>query len=341
MLADTPERVNHDEFDRGFVADGLLSLGLRIKAERFRNCGEGGRGWVGVCPSNHSVYCPFGCEMRTCPKCGKVRARELGEKLTPKIIDLVMASDGRLGLKKFELTTSVSLVDYVQVRGRGLVAAPLDKLHDILIDLRNSVRDLFRFKFGANPQVGWGIGCEFGPGGFCIHFHVLALCPYFPQRELSELWKRFSKGRGSVVWVEAVARNYQEMEKNIRYVTKYVTKSMAHKLSPRAESGSSLKVAAFVEFNGIEPLLAAVEYVLSGMRRFQTYQSFYDLYDGSEDDDMVCPTCGEKLWWFSELDWLESDVFSGIALNLLTTNKLSGGSGSDPPGGEQLPLFPR
>jgi len=327
-----------DNFDRQRVSEYMKGLGGVMAAQRFYDCGESGRGWVGVCPNGHEVYHTFRCMLRVCPHCSAQASRKLAEKLTPAITQIVLESPARLGLKHITLTTSVSLLDFVQLDANGVInAARLDFLRSIIMMLRGAVVDMFKERFQDEKSenfcegVGFAIGIEFG-ANLLLHFHVLALVPYWDYRDISASWYRFSFGRGRIVHVRAAGREVSDIEKSVGYVSKYVTKPLGRKNED--DTPTALRVADFVALHGQEAVMAALWCLFKGVRRFQTYAKFYDLKI-PPDELEVCSECGLPLTWVPELEYLEPNGFYAF-LNLLKTNKLLEMGGASPPKVHQL-----
>lgn len=322
--------------DRSLVSEYIAQLGGLAAASRFTDCGEAGRGWVGFCPNGHEVYHSFGCMLRVCPRCASSASKKLSEKLTPAIQDIVRGSSAALSLKHITLTTDICLIDYVKKFNGRLSTSALDVLHQHIQMLRGSVADMVKDKFKETPGTGFAVGIEFG-SNLMLHFHVLALLPYWDQKELSQDWRKYSLNRGYVVWIEAAGREAADVEKSVGYVTKYVTKPLGKKSAADSKRGSS-KVADFLAENGLEPVHAALWYVFKGLRRFQTYGCFYDLPLPPEMNE-VCGVCGEGLHWVSEFEAIQpASVWS--FLNSLKTNKLIDEGGLSPPKIIQIGLWP-
>lgn len=326
--------VNTPSADRFQTAAIIEQLGGLSAASRFRDCGESGRGWVGFCPNGHEVYHAFGCMLRICPRCASAASKKLSEKLTPAIQDLVRNSSAALGLKHITLTTNISLLDYMKEINGAWMPAPLDGLRENIKWLRCSAADMFKAKFAGVDGCGWAIGIEFG-ANLMLHFHVLALVPYWDNHELSAMWKEYSLGRGFIVDIRAAGRDEKDIEKAVGYVSKYVTKPLGRK---KKDEVSSNRVALFVDSFGRSPIDAALWYVFKGVRRFQTYAGFYDLELPPEMSE-VCSVCGEALHWVSEYDAINPDGVWQF-LNLLKTNKLMDEGGVSPPKVIQIGLWP-
>lgn len=317
--------------DRSLVANFIAQLGGLSAADRFNDCGEGGRGYVGVCRNDgcsagSNVYHSFRCMLRICPTCASAASHKLAEKLVTPIVLLVRKSPARLGLKHITLTTNICLLDYVKFDKNGrIVSVALDALQIVMQRLRRRAAQMMRKFCEGVEGCGFAIGIEFG-SNLMLHFHVLALCPFWPQRELSESWREYSNGCGFIVDIREAARELEDIEKAVGYVSKYVTKPLGKKKenAPRRAS----RVLAFVERHGQECIIAALWYVFRGVRRFQTYGSFYDL-EMPPDDLEVCPHCGGKLTWLNEVDFCLKYRISG--LHLLKTNNFVGEEGQSPP----------
>lgn len=328
--------VNLPSPDRSRISSIIRQLGGLSAASRFTDCGEAGRGYVGYCPNGHEVYHSFGCMLRICPRCGSSASKKLSEKLVPAIQNVVRGSSAALSLKHIVLTTNISLVDYMKEIDGCWLTKPLDALHQTIKFMRGSAADMIKEKFKDTPGTGFAIGVEFG-SNFMLHFHVLALLPYWDRIELSQMWKEYSLGRGFIVWIEAAGRESADVEKSVGYVTKYVTKPLGKKSAGDSKRGSD-KVAQFVAKYGQEPLHAALWYVFKGLRRFQTYGAFYDLELPPEMNE-VCSVCGEGLNWVTEFEAIQPDS-SWFFLNSLKTNKLIDEGGLSPPKIIQIGLWP-
>lgn len=329
-----------DKFSRNLVAFWLNRMGENGMAERFFNCGEGGRGFVGVCPDGHQVYHAFGCESRLCERCSARRARVMADEFVPAVQRLVAAAPAHLGLRHIVLGTDVSMLEYMRVHGAvngsmgSLDRHSLDGLREVIKLYRGFLVDMLRELWGGNKQCGWAIGVEFGMKGLMLHFHVLALSPYIAQRELSDLWKKASLGRGGYIWIEAVGRDDVAITKSVKYVAKYVTKPLG-KINgddgKMSSSANALKVVRFIENHGIECVIAALAYTFKGLRRFQEYGSLYSM-ERSVEPPECCQVCGKGLIWLDERTFLDSPIWSGL-LNSSKTNKfvVDGDESPDPP----------
>lgn len=316
------------EFSRNWVSYWLSKMGETAMAERFFNCGEGGRGFVGVCPDGHQVYHAFGCESRLCGRCSARRARVLAEEFVPAVQRVVAAAPARLGLRHIVLGTDISMLEFMKVRGAtggspgSLDRAGLDGLREVIKLYRGFVVDMLRGLWGGDKQCGWAIGVEFGMKGLMLHFHVLALSPWVGQKELSLLWKSVSLGRGGYVWIEAVGREDVAIAKSVKYVAKYVTKPLGkvnEDDGKMSSSDNSKRVGWFIENHGIECVIAALAYTFKGLRRFQEYGAFYSM-ERSVEPPECCEVCGKKLTWLDERTFLDSPIWSGL-LNSSKTNK--------------------
>lgn len=292
--------------NRGLVSEWLYNLGLVVPSLRFKDCGESGLGWVGLCPNGHETYHAFSCELRICPHCASKRSIEMNNKLAPALAALVDAAPSDFGLKHIILGTNINLLDFMSLKGaRRLDSDALNSVRKLTWALRGAVADLFREMLAAGLVLGFGIGIEFGFRAGTLHFHVLALSKYIPQRKLSHEWERHNQNHGSYVWIEAVGREGEDIARAVGYVSKYVTKPLNKReegvlddITPNVE-----RMSAWVAENGSESVLAALAYVFKGMRRFQTYGSFYNL-DVPPDEAEICAVCGAALDWVRELDLL-------------------------------------
>lgn len=353
MLSEGLPNVKKNDFqasyDRSTVCDWLDGLYLYTSSGRYKDCGEGGRGFVGVCPGGHEVYHAFSCEQRICEKCAGRRSMELHEKLTPALIELLRNTSADYGLKHIVLGTDINMLDYMRVtsdrrleipgrRGLWALAQTVKLMRGFAVDLMRSYADGGSSLSGDGVEAivkGWAIGCEFGLKAGTLHFHILALCKYIPQTELSSAWERFNLGHGSYCWIEAVGRNDADVAKSVGYISKYVTKPLGKKNREVEEGDTRItdnmrRMALWVEKWGIESVVAAMAYIFKGMRRFQTYGAFYDLeFAGRENE--VCEVCGQAYHWVREIDYVAGSWSSTAEmLNTLSANKFLC-LGSDPP----------
>ena len=149
-------------FDRDTVSLWLSNLGLVVPALRFADCGIGGKGWVGVCPSGHETYHAFSCEQRICPHCAGKRSADMQEKLAPALLALVNETSADYGLKHIVLGTNVNLLDFMRLTGnRRLDANALNSVKKLAWALRGAVADLFRDY--SLPKVDPATGLEQEP----------------------------------------------------------------------------------------------------------------------------------------------------------------------------------
>jgi len=347
MLNGSLDRVKSKEnFERNTVSDWLYNLGLVVPAFRFADCGESGMGWVGICPQGHEVYHAFSCEQRICPSCAARRSAQMQQNLSPALLELVNNSPGEYGLKHIVFGTNVNLLDFMVLKGeRALDADALNSVKQLAWALRGAVAKLMGLYSvagvlanGSELQadvLGFGIGIEFGLLAGTLHFHVLALAKYLPQRDLSVAWEVVNHGHGSYVWIEAVGRDASDMDKAVGYISKYVTKPLNKRKEGvlHDETANTARMSAWVAKNGLESVMAALAYIFKGVRRFQTYGAFYGL---GVDNDVpeVCSVCQQALVWVRELDLL-MDGFAMLPaadelLKTFRTNKFCG-FGSSPP----------
>lgn len=330
-----------DNFDRVRVVEWLGNLGQLVPASRLRDCGEGGRGWVGYCPDGHETYHAFGCEQRICPSCSFRRAIQLEEKLTPAIMKLIEKTPASYGLKHITLGTNVNIVEYMVVRDgrRELDRSRLDALREKVMFLRGCVASLFRsyckpltLESGELSEalcLGFGIGIEFGMRAGSLHFHILALCKYIPQADLSRSWERVNRGHGSYCFIQAVGRGDSDVSKSIGYVSKYVTKPLGGKDrdGDTVVTENVARMALWCDLWGVESVIAAIAYVFKGVRRFQTYGSFFAL-EFEDEPPHVCSVCGQSYTWVRELEYIAAVGGEFLDfLQTLKTNNLCDGVG--------------
>lgn len=325
---------------RRAIADRLLIWGVTNPALRLVQCGEGGRGWIAVCANGHQKYCAYRCEQRICPTCAAVRSRELSAKLAPAIYEQVIKSDGEYSLKHLVLGTNINALDYLDLSVSPQKQVKL--LNELAYKVkfwRGFVADLLRSYKKQGLVLGFAIGAEFGMKAGTLHFHILMLAKYIPQRKISEDWAKFNLGWGSYVWIRDCGREHEMIAKEVSYIAKYVTKPLAlvKREGGLPDTKNVNRMSSFIEQYGAAPLLAAVSYVFIGMRRFQTYGVFFDL-DFEDSLPAACEVCGLPLEWHSELGVMVSPnwaVYSDYLLNTLAPNNLGGGGVRY----EQLVLF--
>lgn len=319
-----------DNFNRSDVVEWMSNLSMHVPASRLRDCGEGGRGWVGYCPDGHEKYVSFACEQRICPKCSHGRSLVLEEKLTPAIMNLVRNTPAIYGIKHITLGTDVNIIEYMQVRDgrRELDRNRLDMLREKVMFLRGCVASLFReysqvgyddkgnvvpcglldSGFEVVPLVlGFAIGIEFGMKAGSLHFHILCLGKYIPQAIISSDWKRHNRSHGSYCWVEAVGRGDSDISKSIGYVTKYVTKPLGGKDrdGDTQLTENMARMALWCDLWGVESVIAAMAYVFKGVRRLQTYGAFFAL-EFEDEEKHCCEVCGQDFFWVRELDYIRN-----------------------------------
>lgn len=336
-----------ESFNRRRVGEFLAQLGMGHAGERFVDCNEPGTGWVGICNNGHETYHTFSCEQRICTRCAGARSKALSEKLTPALYKLLCDTPADWGYKHITLGTDINVLDYIKFKNGRIVIKHLLALREIVKIWRGFASDLMKQYVLNDPDdqgrgdvLGYGIGVEFGFDGGLLHFHVLALARFIPQRELSDAWEKINLRRGRYVFIKAVGRDYADVEKSIGYVSKYVTKPLGKKKREGDEgkvlTDNVIRMNEFLAAVGVEPLIAALACVFSGVRRFQTYAAFY----GLEFEDLPpenCSVCGAAYTWVSLGDWKsrpDSDW-----LKSLNTNKLLRAGESPPVFDSQLLLF--
>lgn len=319
-------------FNREGIADILRASGDTVAADRFLQCCEGGRGWVGVCNDcRFQVYHPSSCELRICPSCGGKRARALAMKMQHGIKALVERAPQSYSLKHVTLSTNVCLLDYIEYdpARRVLNVARIWELTELIVKLRVNVRKMFQEEFDGYGFMGGGIGVEFGPGGLMLHFHVLLLSPYYAQEDLQKDWERWSDGHspGAIVYIRKAKG--EDLEKVVGYVAKYVTKPLARRDKSPVPANRLSRAESWVAQNGFEAIEAALHFAFKGMRRFQTFGSFFNMELPPDEEAEVCPKCGGDLTWHRELDVLRCELDAEdrrvSLLKLLTANNLSEG----------------
>lgn len=320
-----------DSFDRRRVAEYMNQLGMGHAGERLIDCDIPGSGWVGYCGKGHIKFHEFTCEQRICPRCAGARSKQLSEKLTPALYKLLYETPAEWGYKHITLGTDINILDFIKFDKHGAIKVNrLYALREQVKLWRGFCADMMKSLMLLNPDekgrgdvLGFGIGIEFGFDGGLLHFHVLALARFLPQFELSNTWERFNLHRGRYTYIKAVERDFDAVAKSVGYLSKYVTKPLGKKKREGNEglvdTANTLRMKEFILAVGVEPIIAALAYVFSGVRRFQTYGAFYAL----EFEDLplcACPVCGDPLNWISigdyksrpPSDWLKS----------LNTNKL-------------------
>lgn len=334
-----------DTFNRSDVVEWMNNLGMLVPAARLRDCGEGGRGWVGYCPEGHEKYVSFACEQRICPKCSHGRSLVLGEKLTPAIMKLIEKTSAVYGLKHITLGTDVNIVEFMQVREgrRELDRSRLDMLREKVMFLRGCVAALFRYYssvgyddkgrivpcgvldsgFEVLPLcLGFAIGIEFGMKAGSLHFHILCLSKFIPQATISHDWELHNRSHGSYCFIQAVGRGDSDVAKSIGYVTKYVTKPLGGK---DRDGDTDLtynvaRMALWCDLWGVESVIAAMAYVFKGVRRLQTYGAFFAL-EFEDEEKSCCEVCGLDFFWVRELDYIRDPNRSFLdSLKTLKTN---------------------
>lgn len=299
---DSPGEGKTEYIDRPALADALREYGDSRAAYRLEHCGEGGLGWVGICsddPGHDRVYVPFWCELRVCPECARRRSRQLAAELTQPIIDFVSTVPGWRGyrLRHVTLTTRVSLDEDTAEVARKLRA------------WRKGIRVMFQEHWPDDPYLGGLIAAEFGEAGRKLHFHALVFSRFIKRDWLGEAWQSLTDGDGRIYWVSEVKQD--EIHEGVLEVCKYATK-------PAAFEGEDL-----------EQTLARLHVTLKGIRRVQSFGSFYNL-KRVKSPDMVCKTCGAVLDWLPELAVLkdeqspEFEAAEGERLNLIHPNNLGG-----------------
>lgn len=334
-----------DTFDRALVVEWLSNLGMLVPAARLRDCGEGGKGWLGFCPDGHEKYVSFACEQRICPKCSHARSLQLGEKLTPALVKLKRNTPAIYGLKHITLGTDVNIIEYMQVRDgrRELDRSRLDMLREKVMFLRGCVASLFRYYSGVGYDdkgnivpcglsesgfevlplmLGFAIGIEFGMKAGSLHFHILCLSKYIPHLTISQDWKRHNRSHGSYCWVEAVGDEDSDIAKSVGYVTKYVTKPLGGKDrdGDTQLTENTARMAMWCDLWGVESVIAAMAYVFKGVRRLQTYGAFFAL-EFDDEPEGCCSVCGQAFHWVRELEFIRDPNRSFLeSLKTLKTN---------------------
>lgn len=354
--------VNEEsKFSRPVVSEWLSGVGMLVAAGRFRDCGEGGRGWVGLCPEGHEVYHAFTCEQRICPSCAGRRSRLMQDKLTQPILDMIRSAPSSHRLAHLTLGTNINIVDYMQLSSpRALNRNALNSLRELTKAMRGAAVDMLRYyarlglkydkvatgEFRENGNSiykrvrrpfsskieGFAIGCEFGFNAGTLHLHILMLADFIDVFEMSKKWEYYNHGHGSYVHIEQVGDSDKAVEKEVAYVSKYVTKPLGKKDrdDPVTLTPNVLRMSAWVADNGVESVMAAMSYVFDGMRRFQTYGCFYDL-ELPPGEPEVCSVCGAGLYWISELDYFSGENAYAESVKTLSTNKLNEACDLSPP----------
>jgi len=140
------------------------------------------------------------CRDRMCPRCSRVNAYQCSEKLSAL-------------MKKM---TSKRAITLTIKNGRGL-------LHDQINSLMNDWREIRRSPVWKERVVGGVYSLEVTYDSvkktWHPHLHIIVQGEYFPQKELSDLWRRVT-GNSPIVYIQAV----HDTEKMGRYISKYVTK---------------------------------------------------------------------------------------------------------------------
>lgn len=310
----TPSGAEY-ELDRAEVARLLDEAGDHNAAFRFEHCGEAGLGWVGVCtddPNHDTRYHPFSCMQRICPTCASKRSAQLAREITEPIRQLAARAPHYYTLKHIVLTSNVSLDDDPEL------------VRQLAQRWRRDIRRMFQKRWPGDSWLGGLIGFEFGEAGRKLHYHCLVLSKFYPQKDLSDDWRKITAGRGYIVHVTKV--DDTELSSAVNEVCKYATKP--------------LKFAG--EDESIEQTLVKVHFVIKGVRRAQPFGSFYKLERVKDESECTCPECGSDLHWISELEWMISEHHAEdvqARLNLIQANNLHDRAPPTTANNLQLPLL--
>jgi hypothetical protein len=317
--------VDSSDFPRQELADALVDAGDPAAGKRMALCGQGGAGWVAVCDADEShetIYHPFSCMLRVCPVCASKRAAQLADQIADPIARFAERSPSWYTLKHVVLTTSIGL------------DLPAEVLKTKIVVLRRAIIREFKRHWKGDKWLGGGIGVEFGEQGRKLHFHMLVHSRFVDKAGwLTPMWERVTGGLGKITYVSKVTDVYA----GVRELTKYITK-------PQKNSSDDM---------GLVAVLSKLHMVLKGIRRFQTWGSFYHIAGSGrvqidrlpdEHEPACCPTCSGSVHWVPELSYLlrtEQDDWNGqgggSALDLITANNL----GLPPPvdAGKQLAFW--
>jgi len=304
------------KIDRDRLAALLDDWGDHAAASRLQHCGEGGLGWIGICsenPDHPRKYIPFYCELRICPECAARRSRALAGEITQPIIDYVASVPKWRGykLRHVVLTTRVPL------------EADTSEVAQKLRDWRIGIRKMFQDLFPADDHLGGIIGAEFGETGRKLHFHILLFSKWIVPDDLGAAWQALTGSDGQIFKIKLV--DTSNIHKAIFEVCKYATK-------PAKFQGEDL-----------EALLARLHIVLKGIRRIQSFGSFYNLKRKGKSD-LCCPECGAVLDWLPELAVIDQPAAGGrsnhecTSLNLIHPNNLNGVPPPEQPNNLLLPF---
>ncbi len=320
----TPEEQQH----RAAVAAILAANDDGNAGFNYEHCREPGRGWIGTCNDcKHEVYHPHSCDLRICNECASRRIATLTARLTPPITKLIQCGPKLYTLKHIILSTNVCLLDYIEYDPdtQLLNMDRLGELREIVRKLRVSIRHMFQERFN-DPHMGAGVGMEFGPGGLMLHFHVLAYCGWYPRSLIQADWATASEGHGHWAYVRQARREFNTKTgpwtAAVGYVVKEVVAGIGTKYSKRDTTAQVHRVVDTISEMGEAPITAAIHFLLKGIRRFQTFGSFYKL-SNKDEDRCGCPLCGGKLTWQSEIEWMRNQESTTEGLSLLRANNFS------------------
>lgn len=335
----TPESLQRVDL-RSAIADILYASGDLKARDLLLHCAESGRGWVGTCLAcGYEHYHAQSCSLRICPNCAGRRAAILADDLAPMVARAVRQVDFPFPLKHLVFTTDICLLDYINydAGAKTVDVVTLALLGRKISHLQTKIRELIQDHFAAELQIGGAISAEFGPGGYMLHFHVLAVVPFVDQKALGDAWRAFTNKPYNDPYVEAIKGPLQEQLARVSYVCKEVAAGIGSKEGRNADTTNTDRIAAFVAEHTAAPLIAGIHFALKGHRRFRTFGLLYGHAD-DEEQTKACPVCGGFMWWRSELEWAAANADRDV-LSLKRANKLPDARGDPTSDLRQLGLF--
>jgi len=192
----------------------LINAGLPDEAEKVRLCGAYYR--VLATEAGHVVNFAsrFKCGNRACPSCGADRANRAFERYLPKILKL------RQKKPFYRLVMLTVTID-------GASSVRDELLRDQIKQLKGWLSKLKRSKKWKAHLVGGIQSVEdtYNPerDQFHVHAHLLLFRKgFFHWSEITELWKKVSKGHGGNIKIQKVES--VSLRGAVSEITKYVLK---------------------------------------------------------------------------------------------------------------------
>jgi ribosomal protein S27AE len=258
--------------DREKTARLLEEVGLKAKAERYRECG--GSGIPVDCDCGSRFYSRYQCTLRSCPNCGRVVFNRLMDRYCQPIADLIAKQPTQHGQTLAMITLSV--------RSSGRMPHPDDA------KLLNKLVRRFLKKVVPRGSV-WGavftieVGHELAKkhperasSGWNLHVHVLYYGPYLDWDAALLLWKKLTDDEGQGLWIKQCLDWRRDFKTAVR---RALIHHFGYVLKPAGVSGERI---------------AALEVLWTGVRRVHAVGAFYKLPKPPKKNRR-CPDCGRDL----------------------------------------------